>query len=90
MNELPQYDDEKINTFRVVQAQTLALGEAYQGYSQAVKNLIEAHNHYLAKPNVKSRYYAYQAALNNIESLKSLIHELKDDFYNSNLSDWIP
>lgn len=30
MNNLPQYDNDELNAIKVIQAQTLALGEAYQ------------------------------------------------------------
>ena len=41
MNNLPQYDNDELNAIKVIQAQTLALSEAYQGYSAALNNLID-------------------------------------------------
>lgn len=89
-DNLPFYHEDELNTLRVLEAQSNALADAYRNYSQALTILMNAHTNYYADTSIKSRYYAYLAALNNLEAIKAVIYELKDDFHKSNLSEWIP
>jgi hypothetical protein len=90
MESLPTYSQEQLNTLRLLAKHGEALSEAWMNYKKAVDNVILLHDEYAKAPNTKSIRLAYQAALINLESAKSSIHEFKDMTYENRLNEWLP